>query len=359
MMTIGQTRFSIISRQILVALLSLGCVPPAEAVNVITVPGRPTKDDSALAIVSTADTKMSHKRITVGNYVFVPQVGKCWNVGGYKLRRGNQVLSQGYPDKWWPNSTYFTVITPLVVPASYFPPRKLGVSLEEFATKMKAPLKVLAPGYNLSGSGSPEIVVERANCGAKCLFEYEIFSLGKTFKKYPKIESGNDSLSFIDIGGDGTIEAVAVENIFDCWKFSGAGSPRVRVLLRFKNGTPRLATDLMRTPPPSHSYMDKIIAEAKTDLQPPKEGDFRYADYKESNDIILPTSIVRNMMELIYSGNGALAWQYLDQVWPQRNLTYESTMPKETVTKEQFLAQFKEQLAKSPYWNDVKTLNGW
>lgn len=355
-MTIGQIRFSIISRQILVALLAFGCLPIEAGSAVMTIPGKITKDDTALVIVSRANTKMSHKKVTVGEYVFAPQVGKCWNVGGYKLLRGSKVLSQGYPDKWWPNSTYFTVITPLVVPASYFPARKLGTSLDDFVGKMKAPLKVLAPGYSVSGS--PQMIIERANCGAKCLYEYEIFSLGKTFKKYPKIESGNDPITFIDIGGDGSIEAIFIENTFDYWKFSSASSPRIRVALRFKNGKPQLAADLMKTPPPTTSYMNKMIAETKKDLQPPKEGDPNYVS-ENSDDIILPTVMVDNMLELIFSGNGKSAWEYLDQVWPSRKLTYESTMPKETVTKDQFIAQFKEQLAKSPYWNDVKAMNGW
>lgn len=357
-MTIGQTRFSIFSRPVLAALLAASMSPQAHAANMLTIPGKPSKDDTAFAIVSQANTKASHKKITIGEYVFVPQVGKCWNVGGYKLKRGNQVLSQGYPDKWWPNTTYFSVITPIVVPASYFPPRKLGAgSLDDFAGKMKGPLKVLAPGFSAFGSGSPELVIERANCGAKCLYEYSIFSLGKNFKKLAKIETGNDSINFIDIGGDGSVEGIGIEDTFTNWNFSSASSPRIRVILRIKNGKLRLANDLMKAPPPSATYMNKIIAETKTALQPPKEGDANEADASQSDRITMPFELPTNMLELIYSGNGKSAWEFLDQVWPQRNLTYEGgEMP---IRKEQFVAQFKEQLAKSPYWNDVKTLNGW
>jgi hypothetical protein len=44
------------------------------------------------------------------------------------------------------------------------------------------------------------------------------------------------------------------------------------------------------------------------------------------------------MLDLIYSGNEPLAWQYLDLVWP----------PKKP-GKDKFLADFKEQLADSYY----------
>lgn len=359
-MTTGQVRFSIFGQQLLLAMLAMGCSSQgAQSANTITIPGKPTSDTTALSIVSTADTKMSHKRITVGDYVFVPTVGKCWNVGSYKLRRGNQVLSQGYSDKYWPNSTYFSVITPLIVPAGVMPPAKLGTYPGDFAKTMQAPIKALAPGYNVFNSGSPEIIIERANCGAKCLYEYSIFSLGKNFKSLAKLESGNDPINFIDIGGDGKVEGIGLDNTYDCWNFSSASSPRISVVLRFKNGKPQLATDLMKTPPPTASYMNKVIAETKQELQPPKEGDGHEADGKRSDDIILPTVMVSTMLDLIYSGNGKSAWQYLDQVWPQRNLTWESTMPKETVNKEQFVAQFKKQLAKSPYWNDLKAMNSW
>ncbi len=355
MMTIGPVRFS---RRVFAALLTVSFMPQAQAVNVLTVPGKPTKDDTAFAIVSKANVKSSHKKIAIGEYVFVPQVGKCWNVGAYKLKRGNQVLAQGHPDEFWPNSTYFTVITPIVVPKSYFPPRKLGVgSIEDFASKMSAPLKVLAPGFTAFGSGSPEIIIERANCGVKCLYEYSIFSLGKNFKKLAKIETGNDSINFIDIGGDGTIEGTGVEDTFSNWNFSSASSPRIRVILRIKDGKLRLANDLMKAPAPTATYMNKIIAETKTAMQPPKEGDAQEADSSQSDKITMPFDLPANMLELIYSGNGKSAWEFLDSVWPKRDLTYEGE--KDPVTKQQFIEQFKKQLATSPYWNDVKALNGW
>lgn len=327
---------------------------PTEAVNTINVPGKPTSDNSAVSLVNTYDVKMSHKPITVGEYVFVPKVGKCWNVGAYKLRRGNRVLSHGEPDQYWPNSTYFTVITPLVVPSAMVTPRKLGSNPGFFVDKVKSPLKAMAPGYNVCGSGSPELIVERANCGAKCLYEYSIFSLGKNFKQVAKIDSGNDPIHFIDIGGDGSIEGVGIENTFDCWNYSSASSPRITVALRIKNGKPRLATDLMKTSPPSASYMNQIIAETKQALHPTKD-----ENGKQSNEIIAPFELVTHMLELMYSGNGKSAWQFLDQVWSNQDVTWESTLPKRSVNKQQFIAEVKEQLAKSPYWQDVKMMNNW
>ncbi|MBX9877791.1 MAG: hypothetical protein K2Y22_04980 [Candidatus Obscuribacterales bacterium] len=355
MMTIGRVWFS---RQLFAALAAASLAYPAQAVNVLTVPGKPTKDDTAFAIVSKDSVKRSHKKITIGEYVFVPQVGKCWNVGAYKLKRGNKVLAQGLPDEYWPNSTYFTVIAPVVVSKTFFPPRKLGVgSIGDFASKIPAPLKVLAPGFSAFGSGSPEIIIERANCGAKCLYEYSIFSLGSNFKKLAKIETGNDSIEFIDIGGDGSIEGIGVEDTFSNWNFSSATSPRIKVILRIKDGKLRLATDLMKAPVPTAAYMKKIIAETKTAMQPPKEGDAGEGESRDSDKITMPFDLPTNMLELIYSGNGKSAWEFLDEVWPKRDLTFEGE--KDPVTKKQFVESFKKQLATSPYWNDVKAINGW
>lgn len=337
----------------LTAAVGLASIP-AQAVNTISVPGKPSNEVSVSEIVSKFETKMSHKPVTVGEYVFVPKVGKCWNVGAYKLRRGNKVLSSGVPDQYWPNSTYFSVITPLVVPSSLVTARTLGNKPGFFVDKVKAPLKVVAPGYNVCGSGSPEMIVERANCGAKCLYEYFIFSLGKNFKQVTKIETGNDSINFIDIGGDGAVEGIGIENTFDCWNYSSASSPRIPVALRIKNGKLRLATDLMKTPPPSAAYMNKIVAETKKELHPIKD-----ENGNVTNEIVAPFELVTYMLELIYSGNGDAAWKFVDQVWPNQDVTWESTTPRRSVNKQQFIAEVKAQMAKSPYWNDVKAMNNW
>jgi hypothetical protein len=54
------------------------------------------------------------------------------------------------------------------------------------------------------------------------------------------------------------------------------------------------------------------------------------------------------MLDLIYQGRGDEAFEFCNKVWP-----------KGRKYKDKFLASFKMQLTKSPYWPGIKELNSW
>jgi hypothetical protein len=63
------------------------------------------------------------------------------------------------------------------------------------------------------------------------------------------------------------------------------------------------------------------------------------------------------MLELIYTGNGDLEWKFCDWFWPVSD--QQSISKKYLADKKRFLAEFKEQLAESYYWTDLKKMNHW
>ena len=52
------------------------------------------------------------------------------------------------------------------------------------------------------------------------------------------------------------------------------------------------------------------------------------------------------MLELIYSGNATLANEFAARAWPR-----------DEASRQNFLHEFYEQLAQSPYWEGLKQLN--
>lgn len=331
--------------------------PAASSAKTIPIPGKPTQETTAFDLVTKSFTKLSHKPITIDGYTFVPHVGKCWNVGSYKLRCGHQVLSSGKPNPHWPNSTFYSVVTPLIVPKAAVPRPGLSNAPSDIAAKMKPPLRAWAPGVSICGTGSPELVIECANCGVKCLYDYTFFSLGPKFRKLLKVNAGNDQLNFVDLGGDGSIEAIGWDQTFVCWNFGSASSPRPEVALRFLPGRAVLATEYMKAPPPTTAYMDKIVAETSTAFRPPQDGDPGGADDAAHGDLVVPYELVSNMLNLIYSGNAKAAWDFLDRVWPASNPRWQLSLSTEPLTREKFLVEFKKQLATSPYWHDIQKMN--
>jgi len=56
------------------------------------------------------------------------------------------------------------------------------------------------------------------------------------------------------------------------------------------------------------------------------------------------------MLELIYTGNGDLAWKFCDWFWP---VSDQQSISKTYLSdKKKFLTEFKKQLKMSPYWPD-------
>lgn len=192
-------------------------------------------------------------------------------------------------------------------------------------------------GTDLTGDGVPNFVVTEWSGGAHCCFLLKVFAAGEEFRQVAELDLEHTSgAEFTDADGDGRWELTAHDWTFAYWNASFARSAVPEVVLRLENGTFRLAADHMRKPPPSKERMAKLLQQVREDES--------WTHPEElPQDLLLP----QILLELIYSGQAREAWSLLQQAWPAGR-----------GGREKYAAQFREQLAKSPYWKEVQALNG-
>lgn len=187
-------------------------------------------------------------------------------------------------------------------------------------------------GTDITGNGQPNLVISSWTGGAHCCFSFLIFELGDTFRHLATIDTKDSDLAhFEDRDGDANLEFVLWDFAFAYWNASFAASPAPQIVLRYENDGYHIAEDLMRAPAPSESEIRERAAEVAAHP--------RWAEGRP------PTKLWDIMLKWIYSGNDAAAWALLDQAWPP-----------DVPGKEEFLGAFKEQLAKSQWWPEVKAM---
>jgi hypothetical protein len=190
---------------------------------------------------------------------------------------------------------------------------------------------------DLTGDGIPDLIVSVWSGGAHCCFSIILFSLGEELKKIAEIEGYDSSVELKDFEGDGIYELVGRDWTFAYWETSFANSPAPQVVLRYQHGKYVLATDVMKKQPPGKKELEAKIVELRD----------KFA-YGGALDDEAPPELWEYMLDLIYTGNGKIALTVFNKAWPEHK-----------EGKEEFLMAFKTQLAKSPYWQEIKIFNKW
>ena len=197
------------------------------------------------------------------------------------------------------------------------------------------PHKLIPIGTDVTGRGAPELVVGEWTGGAHCCFVFYVFEIGEQFRKLAELDTEDSGdARFEDLDGDGRLELLAYDWTFAYWHTSFADSPAPAVILRYRNGAFHFAAHLMRKPAPS-------LAELQTRAQNLRT----HPEWNRPEDP--PGALWRQMLDLIYTGNAPLAWQFFEMAWPP-----------ERQRKAEFLREFRAKLLESPYWKEIKSLNG-
>jgi hypothetical protein len=206
-------------------------------------------------------------------------------------------------------------------------------------------------GADITGDGQPDAVVFAWSGGAHCCYDNYIFELGNTFRAH-QIYSGDFPLKFVDLEAGGALEIIVQDTNFLYWLTSFSRSPAPRVILYYKDGTYKIAMNLMRDSPPIQLKLDAL----KTSLVKGKAAweianviaappDQRADHYLRSEEA---TKFLKAIIDLVYSGNMATARALIDRAWP-------SAAP----GKDAFLREFFEcQVRHSHYWSGIARLNG-
>lgn len=197
---------------------------------------------------------------------------------------------------------------------------------------------------DITHDGTPDLAIEVFSGGAHCCFGYYAFSLGKPFQKMVYMDDIDAQFEVKDMDGDKIYEYTGCDDTFAYWNSGFAGSPMPKVILRYEGDRLYLASDLMRQLVPDSDVIMEKVGEVRKEMEKfvnsPMRFDSGFPDFY--------SPLWGNMLDLIYSGWGDKAFEFLDLAWP-----------KQKPEKDKFIAEFKKQLAKSHYWNELKIMNGW
>lgn len=197
------------------------------------------------------------------------------------------------------------------------------------------PNALVRMGADVLGNGKPNLVLGHWSGAAGCCYRIEVFEIGAEFRKVTEIDLQHSAdAEFADVDGDGRVELVAEDWTFAGWHAAFPESPAPQVILRFRDGAFHLATDVMKKPAPRYSDLIAKVQQVQ-------------ASRGWDNPQDPPSQLWATMLDLIYSGNARQAWRFCDAAWPR-----------ERGGRADFGKEFQGQLAKSPYWADLKAMQG-
>jgi len=217
--------------------------------------------------------------------------------------------------------------------------------------------QVPPPGTDINGDGIPEMVMRHHTGQSQFTdrYSYSIYSIGKRVRKLVTLEGMHSPMQFKDLDGDGLYEVTGNDWALAYFFGDFLSSPHPTIILKWHNGSYRLAFKLMKNPPPTHEELKKKAEDLKISLE--KEN----GPFPEGNILNIPfykhIEAWNYLVDLIYSGNEKVAWSFLDMYWiipPGCSKSKEKQQEKREV-----IAAFKKQLSRSLYWKDLKTLNSW
>lgn len=190
----------------------------------------------------------------------------------------------------------------------------------------------IAPGTDITGSGVPELLVAEYSGGAHCCTTYYLYAFKPYFRLLTTIPTLDAGARFEDLDGRPGLEAITADMTFAYWNTYYAASPKPRVVLAWNGSAYVAAPDLMATPAPDEADLDTQAAAVA-------------ASDQWTADTMDP-DLWRTMLDLIYGGHADLAWRFLDAAWPTNR-----------DGKETFRTDFLCQLATSPWWNTIATMD--
>lgn len=187
---------------------------------------------------------------------------------------------------------------------------------------------------DLTGDGVPELVLADWSGGAHCCFTYYVFALGPRFAVLDTIPlEHSDDARFEDQDGDGAHELRTRDWTFAYWNTSFNGSPAPEVVLEPGEGGYRLAERFARRPPLSADSVRRQVARVR-------------GEWNEARRFP-PVLLWEVMVGMVYGGNAAQVGPFVECAWKG-----------DATGREVFLRYFRDQLLRSPFYEDLDALNG-
>ena len=214
-----------------------------------------------------------------------------------------------------------------------------------FTVAEKRSVPLIANTLDKTGDGVPDVLLHYfsgASHGGRSSF---IFNLGETVIQVESIP-GNDSIVATGKDPKGGLLFSVSDTSYEYWQIEleFRGSVYPEVILHFVNGKLRPDFGRMKKNPPNLAILKNRARIAKSLLSsnPYLGEDVEGSElYKENANF--DTVFWSEMLDLLYSGNDQLAWQYLDLVWPP-----------EKRGRDIFLIDFRKKLSESPFWRMIQ-----
>lgn len=182
-----------------------------------------------------------------------------------------------------------------------------------------------------TGDGTPDVAVTYYSGGAHCCFTAYFIELGERARVAAEVDGDNVPVNVVGRAPGGGLRLETADNTFAYWLTSFADSPLPSITLEFRKGELRPAPELMRKRPPSLAKLQKDAREVRRQIS--------LEPYKGEEESSFEVAFWGEMLDLLYSGNDALAWKYFDLVWPAKK-----------PGKALFRADFEKQLNLSSFW---------
>ena len=213
------------------------------------------------------------------------------------------------------------------------------------------------PEKDINGDGIPEMVMERHIGTGQFTdrYSYPIYSIGKSVRKVVTIEGMYSPMKFIDLDGDDLYEITGEDWVLAYFFGDFLSSPHPTIILKWQKGGYRLGFKLMKKLSPTKEELKKKAEDLRKSLEE------SIGPFPEGYILNIPhyvhTEAWSYLVDLIYAGNAKAAWKFLDMYWiiPPGCTNFKEKQKE----KRWFIAAFKKQLTRSPYWKDLKILNSW
>ena len=190
-------------------------------------------------------------------------------------------------------------------------------------------------GEDITGDGTPNLIVELWTGGTACCVDYLVYDLGAQGPELLGRVSALTGGRFKDYDGDGYPEIRLHDGTFMGWNAGVGDSPAPPVVLRWDGLWFTAAPELMHAPPPTHQQLATWARRV--------EGG---GEWDSAGPFAPPAQLWGVTLDLLYTGHSDLAGAFIDSAWRD-----------DIEGRDAFVASVYAKLAESPYWAEITRAN--